>query len=124
MIKATAKFRRKKLTLDQKAMKTAVTKVSKETKDAVRREMPYITGALYYSIINKVRSDKQSNAYAVIGAKAHYEKMVGGISKIPNKYIGKIEEIYNVLHQYTGAPMLAKIRQAVQEEIAKMKGQL
>lgn len=119
MIKAT--FKSKRLTLEQKGLKKACGIVGKVIQDGVRRAMPRITGALYFSIKSKVKSDKEHNAFCVIGSMTRYSKLVGDLEKIPNKYIGKVNEAHHILEQFTGDATLNMLKDATRDQIAEMK---
>jgi hypothetical protein len=120
MIKGKMSFKRKKLTLDQKALRNALKPIGKDTRDAVRRGYPRLTGALYFSITYKVKSDKENNAYCVIGARNRYSKTVKGKDKIPNKYAKKVETATHVMRGLTGEKMVARIRVETAKEVQKM----
>lgn len=112
MIKGSVKFKRPKLTVEQKALKKAITPLARETKNKIRGSVPVKTGALKWAIDYVVKS-KKGNAYAVIGVRSRFEKN----NKIPNLYGRKVDKKYNFLKKYINKSLVDKLAEAVKKEL-------
>lgn len=118
MIKADIKFKKKKLTVEQKALRKAITPLAKQIKNEVKGAAPKSTGALKFSIGSKIIS-RQGSAAAIVGVKAQYAKDVKGKQKIPNKYALKVGMI-PIIKSFVNESTVDRLKDAVADIVKEL----
>ena len=118
MIKTQIKYKRKKLTIDQKALKKVVAPMARQIASQVKDEVPKRTGALRFSIGTKVIS-RNGNSAAVIGVKSKYSRTVKGKEKIPNLYALKVG-VKNILKEFINQDTGDNLREAARKMVNEL----
>ena len=118
MIQAKMKYKKPALTLDQKALKKAITPLARETKNNVKNDAPKGTGALKFAIDFRTISRKGWSA-AIIGVKSKYSKVVKGKEKIPNLYALRVG-MKKVILKYVNQTAVDKLKESAARVVQQM----
>lgn len=121
MITAKVKFKRKKLSLEDKAMQKALTKVAGKIKKRIKQDAPKDTGALRKAVDYKIlkRGIKSS---AIVGIKNQFSIEKRGIEKIPNLYAKKMDDMTKFISKNLDKKDIEQLREDLAKEIEKIMG--
>lgn len=120
MISGKVEYRRKKLTVDQKALRKVVRQAATTIKAKAKANAPKLSGALRQAIDFKMVS-KKSRESAVIGVKSRFVGKAGKKKgKLPVLYAAKMEQLTHWLTRSITRGDLQGLAEKVQAEVVKM----